>query len=306
MAGDTDDTFDGDDTPAIPPKAEPPKFKSRYLRDAEDMGLSEADINDCENNAELVELIRYEREKQTARRNTTPERPRREEPVSEARTATGKEAPLPEAEEDWAVDDEEGYLNDKVKAELKRLGKELLKAKKGSSTDRIEKLEKMVQAQQEIIENQARRSHPLVKRGNAAVQKYKSLFGTEFDEDGKPPAGTFERFQYDKLMLHLFGSKDGEYPAHVNMDLDPEVNVERAVKKLFGEAAAAGHVAADDDDEEKPSKSRAADWRDAGQAPPTNRNGSTRTGIPDRSGKEARVARRAVLDPDPLDDDDDF
>lgn len=309
MPGEADDFEDTplETAPAPEKKVKPEepdttRFKSRYLRQAEELGIDLVDIQECETNAELLEMIRDERDRKVARREAAPVRETRKPPVEEP---VAKPA---EADEEWVIEADEEWIGEHVKGELKRLGKELLKAKKSSSqSERVEKLEKLVEAQQRVLEAQARRSHPLVRQGNAAVAKYPSLFGSEFDEDGCPPADSYERFRYDKLIRYLFGvAGDDRYPPHVNHDVSPAESVRKAVMKLFPDAAELKPAEDEAEEVAKPKAgSRVADWNKSAQAPPTNRNGADRTGIPDRTGKEAKKAARQVgLDDAEADDDD--
>lgn len=310
MPREEDDDFETGEKPVEKPVEK--KFKSVYLRDAEELGISQEDIDECDTNGELLDLLRHQREKLADRRRSQPATEQRKpqfDPEGE-RSGSTKPAAAAEVEEDWALDDE-SMVDEFLAKEIKKVGKELLKAKKaGNNSERIEKLEKLVERQQAMMENQARRNHPLVRRGNAAVQKYAKLFGTEFDEDGRPPEGTFERLQYDKLMVHLFGNGTEAYPPHVEKDLDPEVNVARAVKKLFGIASAEPAEEEEETETEPEPKpkpaSRIANWNGSGQAAPTNRNGASRTGIPDKSGREARKVKAASGLDDPENDDDDL
>jgi hypothetical protein len=314
---DADDDFEGTaaPTPATPPAK--PRFRSVFLRDAEELGIDQADIDECETNADLQDLIRYEREKQSARRAGAPAREgKKPTPPEEAGTAPstqrepGTSSGKPALDDDWEIEDPDGWIDERVKAEMKKLGKAIKAAQKGSAAERVEKLEKLVEQQQQLLERQAARNHPLVRKGNAAVAQYTDLFGKDFDEDGVPvDRDSVAWFNHSKLMRHLFGSKDDpeRYPPHVDPKLSPEENVARAVKRLFGVTAPGSGEG--DDDEEKPGKNgavanRIAGWKDSGQATPTNRNGAARTGIPDGSKSDARKAKKATVpETDPDDDD---
>lgn len=286
--------------PAPPPK---PRFPAPMIREAERLGLSDADIESCETTAELRDMIQVE---QNAARLKSEERLGKTKSREPAPPASPPPPPPPEEEWKFDTDLEADGYDAKVVNELKKLGKAVLKAKKTGDKDERDEIIAELQQRIERIES---RNHPLVKRGRAAVAKYPNLFGSEFDEDGNPPEDSDERARYGRLMKYLFVPFNDE--GSIRATGNPEQDVAAAVKKLFGQdTPGATPAPTPQPAPAAPAKPRTETWATSGQGEPTNRNGTDRTGKPGGE-KEAKKKVRAKLrgmgfpvDPDGDDDGD--
>ena len=247
-----------------PPKDSPsakPRFPAPMIREARALGISEADIEDCASSSELRDMIAVVESAES----------RRSRKETEAKANKEVEPPPPEPDPEWAFDNDLSSYDDTIVKELKKLGNAIVKAQKKGDESRVEELQKKLDDANERLARIERREHPMVRRAKLAVAKYKAIFGEEFDEDGRPPEGSEASVRFDAMNKYLF-TPDAN--GNIRADLDrPEESIAKAVKALFGFSL--------EEPGKKPSANgKISDWAQAGQAPPTGRNGKDRSGRP--------------------------
>ncbi len=305
----------GKPTPQQQPKAETtpepepaPKsrFPARMVREAEEFGFTQEDLEECATTADLSSLLKYEREKQSDLRASKLGRAgtgREGSPATEVPTSPAPvvKQPTPEPEEQWVFEEDMTYAEDWLKKEMGRLGKAVLKASKGSaSKEELADLKKQLAEANTTISALKSANDPGLKRAMTVVEKYPALFGTEFNEHGFPPEGTdeFDRFV---MMTNKIRRLHQDGKATV-----PEKDIPAAIASLFPGAKADGEEVVAPP-VTPPSKQRAAqvvvtptakpaekngthsrieEWNNGAQAVPTGRNGADKTGI--ASDKEAK------------------
>lgn len=280
-----DDDFD-DGTPSPKPKGgndaaqQKPasKFLQRYVRDAEKLGIPQDEIDACTTNSELRELVEYETRKA--------EQSRARLGRSGDRTQQQQQAvsppPPPPKEPDWTLSEEaERDVAAPIKGELKRLGKELVKATKRGDEDRIEAIEKKIDAIAQRLERTEAANSPIVRAINRTLAKYPALFGDTPDDRESNPRSVFAR-NYKFLDEEMMRRREaGELTENVERDLHA------AIADLFPGAKPAGKEATPGSQPAR--RTRADAWADAGTPPASHRNGADTTGKP--GGKKAAAAK---------------
>lgn len=286
---DDDDFDDGSETPTPKPKpaaqqqaTTPSKFHPRFVREAEKYGISQEDIDACKDNAELRELVEFERREVETQSRQTGRGGDRPQPTQ---TATSPPPPPP-PEPEWEIEHNEA-LGDEVKAELKKLGNALLKATRRGDKDRIEALENEIAEHKAELAKERQRNHPLVKRANKVMEKYTHIFATEEERDADPSsvyAANFER-----LNRYMFGKMKEQG----KLTMVPEKDIPFAIAHLFPGAKPVGTDAPPATPGAKGSngKTRAETWADAGTPPATHRNGAERSGKPGGARAAAQKVR---------------
>jgi hypothetical protein len=286
MPQDHDDPLDdGEVTPvsqsAKPAAAEPKpsRFHPRYLKEAERLGLAEGDIEACANNAELAELIRFERDSVRAEQARQPGRGGDRAQQSQP-TPASPPPPPPPAEPDWSFGEAFDHVDPAIANEIKRLGKQLLKATKNGDKDRYDELKEEIAGLK--AENEALRAKdsPIVKKINKVLAEYTHLFGTEDDRADDPEGLNAKRFRWlDDEMSRR--KEAGRLTQSVEKDLRD------AIAHLF--PGSEGGKEAAQAPAKKPAKPRVEEWAEAGSHPATHRNGAQQTNKP--GGKKAAAQK---------------
>ncbi len=289
--------------PAGQPKS---KFNSILLRDAERVGMSQQEIDECENNSELRSMIVHMRKMAQDQHTRQPGRGGDRDTVPQT---TASPPPPPAAEPEWELGQGSDVLGDEIKAELKRLGGHLLKATKKGDKDRVEALEEEIAELKAEREREKFKNSPFMRKVNRVLAKYEALFGTEEEREENPTGRKAQQFRWlDEAMTEK--KKQGKLTGDVERDL------QTTIAQLFPGAESGGTDAAPAPRPAKPAstQTRAEAWSDAGTPPASHRNGAERAGKP--GGKRAAAAKiREKLredgydtgdDSDDLDDEDDI
>lgn len=285
---DDDDTLDeGKPSPKAkpqdPPAAKPSRFHSRYLKDADGLGISQEEIEECKDNAELSALIRHERDRIAAEQTRNRQPARHREPVAQP-VATSPPPPQPEPK--YTFKKNLDHVDTDLREALQDLANDLVKATKRGDKDRIDEVMEEIKSLKE--ENAALRakSHPLVRKANKILDTYPALFGTQ--DDREDPSSREAKLA-KMVEEHIFGTmqEEGSYTGK------PEKDIPAAVVALFPGVKPGGKEsppASQDHANGQPAKkSRVDTWADAGDVPPTDRNGAARTGKP--GGTKAAVQK---------------
>lgn len=283
----------------------PTKFNPRYLKDAEKLGIPQEEIDACASNGELRDLLEYEQRKVEAARPTQPGRGGERSQQQQQPTSP---PPPPPPEPDWALSEEfENEAAPSIKNEIKRLGKELVKATKRGDEDRIESIEKKIDALAQRLDRAEAANSPTVRKINKVLSQYEHILGTEESREDDPEGDEAWRFRrLDEYMRKM--KEQGRLTNDVAKDL------QTAIGRLFPGAKPGGTDAAPDSRNGQPKpagKTRADDWRDAGTPPTSHRNSADQSNKP--GGKRGAAAKvRETLreqgydtpdDSDDLDDD---
>jgi hypothetical protein len=254
------------------------RFHPRFLKEAEKYGLSQEDIEACKDNAELRGLIEFERSSVAEERSRQAGRggdrsqQARPEPTS---------PPTPSPEPEWTLSPEaEAAAADEIKAELKRLGKALLKATKNGDKDRLEELQEEIKQLKDEREVEKIKNSPFMRKVNKVLAQYENLFGTEDERAENPTGRKAQQFRWlDEAMT--------ERKAQGKLTGDVEKDLHTTIAQLFPGAKAGGTDAAPTS--QTSVKTRAQNWGDAGTPPASHRNGADQSGKP--GGKKAAAAK---------------
>lgn len=283
-----DDPLDeGDATPApaakageqkaAPKQEQTSRFHPRFLKEAEKFGLAQEDIDACKDNAELRSLIEFERESVRAEQARQPGRGGERTQQQQQPASPPPPPPPPPPEPEWSFEEAFDHVDPAIAKELKRLGKQLLKATKNGDKDRYDELKEEIAGLK--AENEALRAQnsPVVRKINKVLAEYEHLFGTEEERDADPEGRLAMQFRWlDDEMKRR--KEAGRLTASVEKDLRD------AIAKLFP-----GATAGKDAQPAPAKKTRVEEWSDAGSHPATHRNGADRSGKP--GGKKAAVQK---------------
>ncbi len=284
----------------IEPEVPKRTFHPRLVQAAEDLGLSEADIQGCESTADLQFLIRLAQ--QDARRVRDAQMGRtgaeRDGPHTPGGTAPAPVSPPrgvspaePPAEEDvWNFENDLSWTHESVRKELARMGKAILKASKGESSKKeLEEMKKELAETKQLLQALQSNTDPRVTRAQSILGQYPHLFGQLDNEPEKSP----RRKNYNKLIAYITGPMEA---AGERTGL-PEKDIPAAMAVLFPK-----ETRSEEDTvlEELPSQpvrrpqpkpvDRVEDWNGATQAVPTSRNGNLR----DTGRGDDKAAKKAI------------
>lgn len=286
-----------DETPpvAVPKQPKPSRFHPRFLKAAEELGISDSDVEACNDNAELRGLIDFERQSIQAEQSRNRNRPQdRQQQVQQPVSPP----PPPPAEPEWAFGGDMSHVDPAIATELKRLGVALLKSTKKGDKDRIDELREEIAELKKENEAIRAKDSPGRRRIDRTLAKYESLFGTQDDREAEPHGRLAMQFRW--LDEYLTGQQE-----QGKLTGSPEKDISAAIAHLFPGAKPAGKEAPP---EAQPKSnngvSRQELWSDSGTPPTSRRNSVEQTGKP--GGKKAAAAKiRAKMREDGYDSPDD-